>query len=104
MASGDWNLICDVCGRKIKASTAKHRWDGYIVCPEDFETRHPQDFVKAKADKQSVPFSRPEPADTFVNIEYQVNTLSCTPLGRVAVVGMAVAGCSVVGKTVNGVL
>lgn len=59
--SGEWNLICDVCSKKIKASDAKQRWDGLIVCPDDFEHRHPQDYVKAKIDKITVPFTRPIP-------------------------------------------
>lgn len=65
--SGEWNLICDVCSKKIKAHEAKQRWDGFIVCHEDFEYRHPQDFVKAHSDKISVPFSRPRPVDLFVD-------------------------------------
>lgn len=69
-ASGDWLLICDSCGKKIKASEAKHRWDGFIVCKEDFESRHPQDFVRAKQDKISVPFTRPRPPDIFTNVVY----------------------------------
>lgn len=27
--SGGWNLICDSCAIKYKASKAKQRWDGY---------------------------------------------------------------------------
>lgn len=68
--SGDWNVICDSCGKKVKASEAKHRWDGLIVCPADFETRHEQDFVRAKQDKISIPFTRPRPTDIFVSITY----------------------------------
>ena len=68
--SGEWNLICDVCGKKIKAHKAKHRWDGLVVCPEDFEQRHPQDFVKARVDKITVPFTRPRPVDVFVIVDY----------------------------------
>ena len=68
--SGDWNVICDSCGKKIKASIAKHRWDGLIVCPEDFEVRHEQDFVRARQDKITVPYVRPKPADIFVNVSY----------------------------------
>ena len=64
--SGDWNLICDVCGKKIKASESLHRWDGFIVCREDYETRHPQDFVRVHNDRISVPYSRPRPADRFL--------------------------------------
>ena len=65
---GSWNVICDSCGKKIKASEAKQRWDGLIVCPDDFEMRQPQDFVKARADKISVPFTRPRPTDVFINV------------------------------------
>lgn len=64
--SGGWNVICDSCGKKIKASEAKQRWDGLIVCPNDFEMRQPQDFVKARQDKITVPFTRPRPTDDFI--------------------------------------
>lgn len=64
--SGGWNVICDSCGKKIKASEAKQRWDGLIVCPADFEMRQPQDFVKARQDKITVPFTRPRPTDDFI--------------------------------------
>lgn len=63
--AGEWNAICDVCGKKIKSGDAKHRWDGFIVCPSDFEQRHSQDFVRARQDKISVPFTRPRPVDSF---------------------------------------
>lgn len=63
--SGEFNVICDVCSKKIKASDAKQRWDGLIVCPSDFEHRHPQDYVRAKTDKITVPFTRPRPVDGF---------------------------------------
>lgn len=63
--SGNWNVICDVCSKKIKASDAKQRWDGLIVCPSDFEHRHPQDYIRAKTDKITVPFTRPRPVDGF---------------------------------------
>lgn len=68
--SGDWNITCDVCSRKIKASQSKQRWDGFIVCHADWEPRHPQDFVKARQDKISVPFTRPIPNEVFTNISY----------------------------------
>lgn len=63
--SGDWNLICDVCAKKIKASESKKRWDGLIVCKADFETRHPMDFIRARVDRMTVPFSRPQGTDVF---------------------------------------
>lgn len=68
--SGEWNLTCDVCSKKIKAHEAKQRWDGFIVCGDCFENRHPQDFVKAHTDKLTVPFQRPIPALLFTSISY----------------------------------
>ena len=102
--SGDWNLICDICSKKIKASVSKHRWDGYITCPECWEPRHSLDFIKVHPDKQYVPFSRPRGSDVFVSVTYPINTLTCTPLGSTSISGFAVAGCSVSGRGLNGLL
>ena len=66
----EWNVVCDICSKKIKASDAKQRWDGFIVCSKDFETRHPQDFIQTRQDKMTVPFSRPRPQDVFIFIDY----------------------------------
>jgi hypothetical protein len=60
---GDWNAICDVCGFKFKASQLRRRWDGFMVCSEDYEERHPQDLLRVRPDRQSVPWVRPEPED-----------------------------------------
>lgn len=67
---GDWNAICDSCGRKFKASQLKKRWDGFMVCNEDFELRHPQDFVKAKNDKIDVPWARTNIDGVFIVVPY----------------------------------
>jgi len=56
---GDYNMICDVSGRKVKASKMKRRWDNAMVHPDHWETRQPQDFVRGVKDDQSVPVSRP---------------------------------------------
>lgn len=45
--SGDYNAVCDRCGRQFKASDLKRDWQGLRVCASDFEERHPQDFVRA---------------------------------------------------------
>lgn len=63
--SGDWNLTCDVCSKKIKASDSLKRWDGLVVCPDDWEPRHSQDFVRARNDKISVPYTRSIPENVF---------------------------------------
>jgi hypothetical protein len=68
---GDWNALCDSCGRKFKASSLKKRWDGLIVCSEDWEQRHPQDLLRVQREQISVPWSRPYPAqDTFIPWNY----------------------------------
>jgi hypothetical protein len=38
-----------------------------MVCPKDWEPRHPQDFVKGVRDDQRVPWVRPEPEPIFLN-------------------------------------
>lgn len=58
--SGDWNAVCDFCGFKFKASELKLDWRGFRVCEEDFELRHPLDFLRAKPDKIKVPWTRPD--------------------------------------------
>ena len=63
---GDWNVECDVCGFKFKASDIKKRWDNAYVCADDWEPRHPMDFQKGIKDDPSVPFTRPtEPQTAF---------------------------------------
>lgn len=78
---GDWNAICDVCGFKYKASQLRDRWDGLKVCKEDWEPRHPQDFIRAPKDDQSVAWTRSEPADNFITVNYTVDTLTSIPDG-----------------------
>ena len=70
--SGEFNVTCDRCSKKIKAHKAKHEWTGFIVCEDCFETRHPQDFVKAHSDKISVPFVRPIPEYVFTVVPYNL--------------------------------
>lgn len=57
---GNYNVICDVCGFKKKASEVRRRWDGLMVCPEDWEMRHPMDFFRTKNDTVLLPFTRPD--------------------------------------------
>ena len=68
--AGEWNVTCDRCSKKTKADEIKIEWTGFLVCPVCFEYRHPQDFVKARQDKISVPFTRPRPVDVFVIVDY----------------------------------
>lgn len=64
---GDNNVICDVCGAKVKASNTRRRWDRLVVCQDDWEPRHPQDFVRGRRDRQVPAVIRPEPTDNFLD-------------------------------------
>ena len=64
---GDFWRICDRCGKKIRQSLTRKTWDGLWVCENDWEPRHPQDFVRGVEDKQSVREPRPEAEDYFLS-------------------------------------
>jgi hypothetical protein len=57
---GDWNAVCQVCGFTHKASELRRRWDGVVVCPDDFEMRNPQDLIQMPKEKPGIPWSSPE--------------------------------------------
>lgn len=67
---GSWNMICQVCGFKYKNTDMKLRWDNIWCCPEDWEVRQPQDFVRGIKDQMSVPYAVPEPPDHFIGDQY----------------------------------
>ncbi len=58
--SGDHLIICDRCGFKLLRSEARKTWEGLLVCPKDWEPKHPQLSVIARADKQRVEDARPD--------------------------------------------
>ena len=60
--SGDYNVICKVCGWKLKASQARKRWDGLQpVCPVScWEPRHPAEFYRPRNDFHKLPYTSPD--------------------------------------------
>lgn len=52
--AGDYYLLCEVCGFKKRRSECRKRWDGAIVCQEDYEERHPLDLIQPRPDQQNV--------------------------------------------------
>jgi len=58
--SGDYKMQCDVCGFDYRASQMRKRFDGLWVCSKDWEPRHPQERLRARRDKMSVPVARPD--------------------------------------------
>ena len=49
---GHW-LICDRTGMAIREDDAKVEWTGAVVAKEVWESRHPQDYYRAREDDQS---------------------------------------------------
>lgn len=72
-APGDWNACCDRCCAKFKASKLRKDWQGFMLCEWCWEPRHPQDFVRGRADPAPLPWVRECSHDTFV-------TFCTTPL------------------------
>lgn len=64
---GGWKAICDRCGRDFKNTELRRDWRGMMVCRADYETRHPQDFVRPITREGQIPWSRPDPAPSFVD-------------------------------------
>jgi len=71
---GDHWRICDRSGRKVRASQTVKQWDGLIVAIDEYEDRHPQDFVRGRKDRQNVPDARPESVDSFLGPLQTVTT------------------------------
>lgn len=84
-ALGDWNVLCDHCGRKFKGSTMRKQWNGLWVCPEHWEPRQPQDFVHALPEHPTPPFVR-KPADVYIAV--------CTLQGRTGIADYGTADCA----------
>jgi hypothetical protein len=60
---GEWKAVCDICGFDFLASQLLENWKGQRVCSKDFETRHPQEFVRQREETIAVPWMRPSEDD-----------------------------------------
>jgi hypothetical protein len=76
LLEGDWNVVCDLCGRKVKACRTEKTWDNFYVCRHHKEARNPQDYLRGVKDDQTVPFSRPEPPLQFVTSSFRLLQLN----------------------------
>ena len=66
---GAHNVICDRSGFKVKSTEVKREWNHSVVRREDFEKRHPQDYVRGVRDIQSVSNPRPGAPDSPTHSE-----------------------------------
>jgi hypothetical protein len=69
-AENERNATCDICGYVYKHYQLRKRWDGYMVCDRDWETRHPMDFQRVPRTEKSPKWTRPEPADVETSPDY----------------------------------
>jgi hypothetical protein len=76
---GDYNAICDQCGFKWKASKLRVQWNNLFTCPDCFEPRNPQDFVKGIADDMRVSIARPDVNPKFITEDIDPNDLDGKP-------------------------
>lgn len=67
---GQWNVICDRCGFKFKNDELQQEWTGLRVCSKCIEPRHPQTLLKVREESTATPWSRPEPEDIYVDVDY----------------------------------
>lgn len=67
---GRWKATCDRCGFRYHSDALKLEWTGLMVCSPCWETRNPQDFLKIPPEQIVPPWTRVEPADTFLPICY----------------------------------
>lgn len=64
--AGTWKAACMRCGFNFRSTELRLEWTGLRVCHECYDTRHPQDFLEGKADRQAPPWTSPEPAPVDV--------------------------------------
>lgn len=53
-------------GFKVPLKNLVRQWDNQLVDYRFVDKRNPQDFVRGVKDNMALPYSRPEPPDTFV--------------------------------------
>jgi hypothetical protein len=92
-AAGLFNIYCMSCNRKYKSNEIRKRWDGLYVCDEDWEPRHPQDFVRGIQEQSNkLPFSYDVDGAPVGNAGV------CTLANSVCISGVGVSGCLVSGN------
>jgi hypothetical protein len=91
--AGQWNAVCDRCGFEFKSSELRKDWQGLMVCSKDYEARHPQDFIKTRAERPAPAWTRPEGEDVFL---FSCDLWSSSPMA-----GFGEAGCMTVGGFSN---
>lgn len=89
--TGEHLSNCYRCGSTFLASKLQKTWDGFWVCDDDFEIRHPQDFLRAREDRQSA-------NPPILHDDTSILAATATFGHSYAVVGYAEVGRAIVGS------
>ena len=88
---GQFNIYCMSCARKYKSSEIRRRWDGMYVCDEDWEPRHPQDFVRGIPEESNkLPFAFD--VDGYVAPAVGGSLMNSTSIAGISYSGYAITG------------
>lgn len=88
---GQWKVACDVCGWRFPSSQIRKRWDGQLVCDADFETDHPQKYIRAVTDPKPVP-------SDMIRRWQDTHAPVCTLITSQAIPGISLPGCLIPSK------
>ena len=94
---GAHNVICDRTGFKVKSTEVRKEWNHSVVRREDYEARHPQDFVRGVRDDQSVSDPRPGATDIPTHSE---TTLDAAELAGQTILSVASTSNMTVGDSI----
>lgn len=65
---GDPWVICDRSGFRVRKSETVKEWTGLVVAKRYSEERHPQDFVRGRAENMAVEDARPDSDPIFLSV------------------------------------
>ena len=85
--SGDHWVECERTGMVIRSSDARKEWTGLVVAKEEWEPRHPQDFLRGIVDHTA--------AEGLINSES--DPAYTGPISG-AIAGIAIAGLAITGS------
>lgn len=63
---GLFKRVCDRTGFAVLSSETTRQWNALVVRRGSAEPRHPQEFVRGRSDKQTVPMPRPRQVEEFI--------------------------------------
>ncbi len=86
---GNWKFSCHVCGMWYPSGEIKKRWDGLYVCHKDWEVKHPQLFIKVRAETAVPSYISKDGEPEYI--------FYCSIEGSSGYAGLAEAGCAQAG-------